>query len=396
MSRRLFTNLQLATMAGEGPYGLREDHAVGIEDGHVAFVAPVGEVPAGWAEPEDLGGRLVTPALIDCHTHLVFGGDRAREFEMRLEGASYEEIARAGGGIVSTVTATRKLSEDELVAAALPRLDAMIAEGVGTVEIKSGYGLTVEDELKMLGAARRLGEERGIRVKTSYLAAHAVPPEYKGRADAYIDEVVLPGMEAAAREGLADAVDGFCEGIAFSPDQIARVFERAKALGLPVKLHAEQLSNLGGAKLAASYGALSADHLEYLDEEGVAAMAEAGTVAVLLPGAFYTLRETQKPPITALREAGVPIAIATDCNPGSSPLSSPLLAMNMACTLFRLTPEEALAGFTREAARALGLLDEIGTIEPGKRADLAIWNVGHPAELAYRIGFNPLHQRIVA
>jgi imidazolonepropionase len=332
---------------------------------------------------------------VDCHTHLVFGGNRAKEFEMRLEGATYEEIARAGGGIVSTVAATRSLSEDELVNAALPRLDALMAEGVGTIEIKSGYGLTVEDELKMLRAARRLGEIRKVRVKTSYLAAHAVPAEYKGRADAYVDEIVLPGLEAAHAEGLVDAVDGFCEGIAFSPAQIARVFERTKTLDIPVKLHAEQLSNLGGAALAASYGALSADHLEYLDEAGAGAMAKAGTVAVLLPGAFYFLREKQTPPVDALRSAGVPIAIATDCNPGSSPLASLLLTMNMASTLFRLTPEEALAGVTRNAARALGLEDEVGTIEIGKRAELAVWGVGHPAELAYRIGFNALDRVIV-
>jgi imidazolonepropionase len=325
----------------------------------------------------------------------VFGGNRAREFEMRLEGASYEEVARAGGGIVATMIATRQSSEDALVEAALPRLDAMIEEGVAIVEIKSGYGLSVEHELKMLRAARRLGAVRPVRVVTSYLAAHAVPPEYKDRADAYIDEVVLPGMDAAKAEGLADAVDGFCEGIAFSPEQIARVFDRARSLRLPVKLHAEQLSNLGGAKLAAGYRALSADHLEYLDAEGITAMAASGTVAVLLPGAFYTLRETQMPPVQALREAGVPIAIGTDCNPGSSPLASPLIAMNMACTLFRMTPEEALAGVTRNAAKALGLAAEIGTIKPGKAAELAVWDVAEPAELAYRIGFNPLHKRIM-
>lgn len=399
MSRLLLENCTLATLeAGGEPYGLIPDGAVALEGGIVAWRGARTELPNDFSQLErrDLEGRLVTPALIDCHTHLVFGGDRAREFEMRLEGASYEEIALAGGGIVSTVAATRKLSENELVTAALPRLDAMIAEGVGTVEIKSGYGLTIEDELKILRAARRIGRDRGVRVRTSYLAAHAMPPEYKGRADAYIDEVVLPGMKAAADEGLVDAVDGFCEGIAFSPDQIARVFEQAKELGLPTKLHAEQLSNLGGAGLAASFGALSADHLEYLDTGGVTAMAKAGTVAVLLPGAFYTLRETKVPPVAALRAAGVPIAIATDCNPGSSPLTSPLLAMNMACTLFRLTPEEALAGLTREAARALGLQGEIGKIAPGKRAELAIWNVTHPSELSYRIGFNPLHQRITA
>jgi imidazolonepropionase len=400
---KILTNATIATMAGAAmavrgePYGLIENGAVAIEDGRIAWVGRMADRPAEWhsIEIENLGGRLVTPALIDCHTHIVFGGDRAKEFEMRLEGASYEEIARAGGGIVSTVEATRALSGDELAEAALPRLDALIAEGVRTVEIKSGYGLTVEDELKMLRAARRIGRERAIRVRTSYLAAHAVPAEYKGRADAYIDEVVLPGLDAAYAEGLADAVDGFCEGIAFSPAQIGRVFEHAKALGVPVKLHAEQLSNLGGAALAAAYGALSADHLEYLDEAGAEAMAEAGTVAVLLPGAFYFLREKQAPPVEVLRRAGVPIAIATDCNPGSSPLASLLLAMNMASTLFRLTPEEALAGVTRNAARALALAGEIGTVEAGKRAELAVWDVTHPAELAYRIGFNPLNRMIV-
>lgn len=391
MARRILANLHIATMTpGAKPYGL-VDGAIGIDNGRVAFV---GEIPTDWrgVEAEDLAGRLATPALIDCHTHLVFGGNRAKEFEMRLEGATYEEIARAGGGIVSTVTATRALTEDELIAQALPRLDRLIAEGVGTVEIKSGYGLTVADELKMLRAARRLGEMRPVRVVTSYLGAHAVPAEYRGRADDYIVEVVLPGLDAAHDEGLADAVDGFCEGIAFTPAQIERVFDRARQHRLPVKLHAEQLSNLGGAKLAAFCGALSADHLEYLDAEGVAAMAASGTVAVLLPGAYYFLRETQAPPVAPLREAGVPIAVATDCNPGSSPLTSPLLAMNMACTLFRLTPEEALAGLTRNAARALGLSDIVGTLEPGKLAGIAVWDVDEPAELAYRIGFNPLHQ----
>jgi len=392
MSRRILANLRIATMAANGaPYGLTHG-AIGMDGGRIAFV---GDIPADWrgVDAKDFSSRLATPALIDCHTHLVFGGNRAREFEMRLQGATYEEIARAGGGIVSTVAQTRALSQDDLVAQALPRLDALIAEGVTTVEIKSGYGLTIADEMKMLRAARKLGEVRPVRVVTSWLAAHAVPAEYKDRADAYLDEVALPGLEAAHAEGLVDAVDGFCEGIAFSPAQIARVFAKARALGLPIKLHAEQLSNLGGAKLAASFGALSADHLEYLDADGVAAMATHGTVAVLLPGAYYFLRETQAPPVALLREAGVPIALATDCNPGSSPLTSPLLTMNMACTLFRLTPEEALAGFTRNAARALGLAD-VGTIEPGKRADIAIWDVNEPAELAYRIGFNPLHKRI--
>ncbi|MGN6471786.1 MAG: imidazolonepropionase [Rhizobiaceae bacterium] len=398
MTRKIIRAANIATMQpGGAAYGLVADGAIGIEDGRIGWIGKADAMPAEWrgAALEDCGNRLITPALIDCHTHLVFGGNRAKEFEMRLEGATYEEIARAGGGIVSTVGATRALTEDELVEAALRRLDALIAEGVATVEIKSGYGLTIEDELKMLRAARRLGQLRKVRVKTSYLAAHAVPAEYKGRADAYIDEIVLPGLEAAHAQGLVDAIDGFCEGIAFSPEQITRVFGRAKALGLPVKLHAEQLSNLGGAALAASFGALSADHLEYLDAAGTEAMAKSGTVAVVLPGAFYFLREKQAPPVDALRSAGVPIAIATDCNPGSSPLASLLLAMNMGSTLFRLTPEEALAGVTRNAARALGLADEIGTIEAGKRAELAVWDVGHPAELAYRIGFNALDRVVV-
>lgn len=397
MKQSVISGIRLASMCeGGAPYGLVEDAGIAIEGDMIVWAGAMSNLPerfSGW-ERTDFGGRLATPALVDCHTHLVFGGNRAREFEMRLEGASYEEVARAGGGIVSTVSATRGMDEDALVEDALKRLDALLAEGVSTVEVKSGYGLTVEDELKMLRAARRLAELRPVRIKTSYLAAHAVPAEYRGREDAYIDAVVLPGMDAAHAEGLVDAVDGFCEGIAFSPAQMARVFDRARELGLPVKLHAEQLSNLGGAKMAASYGALSADHLEYLDEEGVAAMAASGTVAVLLPGAFYTLRETQYPPLAALRKHSVRIAVATDCNPGSSPLASLLLTVNMACTLFRMTPEEALAGATREGARALGLAEEIGTIEAGKRAEIAIWDVEHPAELAYRIGFNPLHRRI--
>lgn len=376
-------------------YGLVPRGAIGVEAGHVAFVVEREAIPGDWSDVErvDLGEGLVTPSLVDCHTHLVFGGHRAREFEMRLSGASYEEIARAGGGILSTVGATRACSEDELVDLALPRLDALIAEGVATVEIKSGYGLTIDDELKMLRAARRLGALRPVRVRTSWLAAHAVPPEFRGRADAYLDEVALPGLRQAFAEDLVDAVDGFCEGIAFTPDQIERLFDEARRLGIPVKLHAEQLSNLGGARLAAFCGALSADHLEYLDAAGVAAMAASGTVATVLPGAFYFLREKQAPPIDLLRQAGVPIAVATDCNPGSSPLASPLLAMNMACTLFRLTPEEALAGMTRNAARALGL-DDLGTIEPGMVADFALWDVRHPAELAYRIGWNPFVRRL--
>ena len=396
--RKLFSNLGLASMAAGGaPYGLVEDAAIAVEDGRIAWVGVRSDLPSqygGW-QTENLEGRLVTPGLIDCHTHIVFGGNRAREFEMRLEGASYEEVSRAGGGIVSTVSATRTASLDQLVEDALPRVDHLLAEGVTTLEIKSGYGLDRDTELNMLRAARRIERVRGVRVRTTFLGAHAVPPEYKHSADAYIDEVCVPAMEAAHAEGLADAVDGFCEGIAFSPDQIERVFIKARELGLPLKLHAEQLSNLHGAELAARYGALSADHLEYLDEDGVRAMAAAGTVAGIVPGAFYTLRETQLPPIDLLRKHGVPMAVATDCNPGSSPMTSLLLAMNMACTLFRITPEEALAGATRNAAKALGL-DDCGTIEPGKRADLAVWNIEHPAELSYRIGFNPLHERMFA
>jgi imidazolonepropionase len=389
---KVIRNATLATMVpGGAPYGLVRDGAIIVRDGQIAWAGPAADMPdAGDATIRDLGGRLVTPALIDCHTHLVHGGNRAREFEMRLEGASYEEIARAGGGIVSTVAATRAADEDSLLASALRRVDALIAEGVGVVEIKSGYGLDADTELRMLRVARRIARDRPVRVRTSFLGAHAVPAGME--ADAYIDEVCIPALRRAHADGLADAVDGFCEGIAFSPEQIARVFDVAVELGLPVKLHAEQLSDLGGAKLAASHGALSADHLEYLGAEGIAAMAEAGTVAVILPGAFYTLRETQAPPIAALRAAGVPMAVATDANPGSSPMVSLLLAMNMACTLFRMTPEEALAGTTRNAARALGL-DDCGTIAPGLRADFAVWDVEEPAELSYRIGFNPLHAR---
>ncbi|WP_347309697.1 imidazolonepropionase [Defluviimonas sp. SAOS-178_SWC] len=392
---RLLTNLSAATMTGEAPYGLIEDAAIALDGGKVRWVGSRGDLPQDLADAEqvDLGGRLVSPGLIDCHTHLVHGGNRAAEFEMRLNGASYEEVARAGGGIVSTVTATRKATEDALLTSALARADALIAEGVTTLEIKSGYGLDVETELRMLRVARAVMANRPVRVKTSFLGAHAVPAEYNGRADAYIDEVCIPALRAAHEDGLVDAVDGFCEGIAFSPAQIARLFDVAQELGLPVKLHAEQLSNLGGAALAAGYGALSADHIEYLDEPGAAAMARAGTVAVLLPGAFYTLHETQMPPVQTLRSHGVPIALATDANPGTSPLTSLLLTMNMGCTLFRLTPEEALRGTTVNAARALGLVD-VGTIAPGQCAELAVWDVEKPAELSYRIGFNPLHSRI--
>jgi imidazolonepropionase len=387
----LLTNARLwgtdTPVAGRG--------AVVLRSGRVAWVGAEGDLPTEHADlpRHDLGGRLLTPAPIDCHTHLVHGGHRAREFELRLHGASYEQIAREGGGIVSTVAATRGASEAELIAQALPRLDALLAEGVATVEVKSGYGLDIETELRMLRAARALSGLRPVRIRTTFLGAHAVPAEYRGRADDYLTEQCLPALTAAHSEGLVDAVDGFCEGIAFDPAQIARVFDAAHTLNLPVKLHAEQLSNLGGAQLAARYGALSADHLEYATEADAAAMAVAGTVAVLLPGAFYALRETQAPPVAAFRAQGVPMALATDCNPGSSPLTSILLAMNMGCTLFRLTPDEAMSGVTRHAARALGLSD-CGRLSPGLRADLAIWNAESPAELACRIGYNPLYARV--
>lgn len=377
------------------PYGLLEQCAIVIEDGEIKWIGRSVDIPAIYTDcpKQDFKNRLITPALIDCHTHVVSGGNRAREFEMRLKGASYEEIARAGGGINSTVEATRGANEEELLDDALTRVDAMIAEGVSLIEIKSGYGLDEDNELKMLRVARRIEQLRPIRVKTSFLGAHAIPPEFKSAPDQYIDDVCIPTLRKAYASGLVDCVDGFCEGIAFQPHQIARVFDVAKELGIPVKLHAEQLSNLGGAKLAASYGALSADHVEYLDEDGVIAMAEADTSAVILPGAFYTLRETQAPPIELLRKHSVSMAVATDCNPGSSPISSLLLSMNMACTLFRMTPEEALAGTTKNAAKALGVNDT-GSLEVGKRADLAIWNAEHPAELSYHVGFNSLNKRI--
>ncbi len=393
----LLTNATLATMQGASPYGLVRDGAVWLEGERIRWAGPQGGIPreAGTLERMDCEGRLVTPGLVDCHTHVVFGGNRANEFEMRLEGATYEEVARAGGGIVSTVKATRAASHESLLAAALKRVDTLISEGVTTIEIKSGYGLDLETELKMLKVARQIAGQRPLTVRTSFLGAHAVPGEYAGRTDSYIDEVCIPALEAAHVEGLADAVDGFCEGIAFQPDQMRRVFEKAAALGLPVKLHAEQLSNLGGARLAAEFGALSADHLEYADDGDAGAMAQSGTLAVILPGAFYTLRENRLPPIDAFRRHGVPMALATDCNPGSSPLTSLLLTMNMACTMFRMTPQEALAGVTVNGAKALGLADR-GTIAPGARADLAIWDVDSPAELSYRIGFNPLSARIFA
>ena len=391
---RIYENCDVATLqAGQGPYGLIENAALVTEGGKIVWVGPSQNLSASYsAEPtQSLDGRLVTPALIDCHTHLVFGGNRAREFEMRLNGISYEEIARAGGGIVSTVEATRKASFDELFEGALKRLDALIAEGVAVIEIKSGYGLTIEHELKMLRVARKLGEARPVKIVTSWLAAHAIPSENKGRADDYIDDVVIAGLKIAHAEGLVDAVDGFCETIGFSPEQIRRVFDAAKALDLPVKLHAEQLSDQKGALLAARYNGLSADHLEYLRADDVPQFAKSGTVAVLLPGAFYTLKETQLPPMAALRQHNVPIALATDCNPGSSPLTSLLTAMNMGCTIFGLTPEEALAGVTRNAARALGLHGSYGVIEEGKSAALAVWDVKHPSELSYWLGASPLH-----
>lgn len=391
---RIWRNARLATMAGTD-LGLIEDGIVAARDGRIVFAGAQQDAPALDARDIiDCAGRWMTPGLIDCHTHLVHAGNRAHEFELRLAGTSYEEIARAGGGIVSTVKATRAASEAELTAGALPRLDALIAEGATTVEVKSGYGLTTDNEIKMLRAARALAQARPVSICTTFLGAHAVPTEYADDADGYVDLVCGAMIPAVAEAGLADAVDAFCETIGFSAAQVGRVFAAAKAHGLPVKLHAEQLSNSNSAALAAHYGALSADHLEYLDDPGVAAMAKAGTVAVLLPGAFYFVRETRLPPIAALRAAGVPIAIATDCNPGSSPLTSLLLTMNMGATLFRLTVDECLAGVTREAARALGVLQETGTLEAGKFCDLAIWDIERPAELVYRIGANPLHARV--
>ncbi|MEG3662589.1 imidazolonepropionase [Celeribacter halophilus] len=385
MTQITLTNATLVPCTGD-----RKNRAfrgwIRIENGRIAAL---GE---GEAEGEDLGGRLVTPALVDCHTHIVYGGSRAREFEQRLEGVSYEDIARSGGGILSTVNATREASEEDLVATALPRLDTLLSEGAAVVEVKSGYGLTIEDEIKMLRAARRLETLRNVRIKTTWIAAHALPPEYKDRTEAYIDEVVIAGLRTAHAEGLVDAVDGFCESIAFSADQMARVFDVAQELGLPVKLHAEQLSHQGGAQLVAERGGLSADHIEYTTKADAEALAKAGSVAVLLPGAFYTLRESQMPPVAAFRAAGCTMALATDCNPGTSPLTSLLLTMNMGATLFRMTPTECLEAVTCNAAKALGL-DDCGRLAPGLRADLAVWDVTDYAELTYRIGFNPLHSR---
>jgi imidazolonepropionase len=393
---RVWKNARLATLVeGRPGLGIVEKGIVAAKDGRIAYAGPEASAPSLDArEAVDCAGRWITPGLVDCHTHIVYGGNRAHEFELRLNGATYEELAKAGGGIVSTMKATREASEEALVASALPRVDTLMAEGVTTLEIKSGYGLERESEMKMLRAARRIGKERPLSVTTSFLGAHAMPPEAKGDKDAYIAVVCNDMLPAVAKAGLADCVDAFCENIGFTLEQTKRVFEAAKTHGLPVKLHAEQLSNLHGAALAARYGAQSADHLEYADEGGVQAMAKAGTVAVLLPGAFYFVRETQKPPVDQLRKHGVPIALASDSNPGSSPLTSLLLAMNMAATLFRMTVDECIAGVTRESARAVGRLDRVGTLEAGKDCDLAIWNIERPAELVYRIGFNPLHQRV--
>lgn len=391
MSLQLWTHARVATMdpGAAVPYGLVEDGALAVEDGRIAWVGPRAGLPAQFrgARQHDAGGLLITPGLIDCHTHLVYGGNRAAEFEARLNGASYEAIARAGGGIVSTVRATRDAGESALLAQGRRRLRELLAEGVTTIEIKSGYGLSLEAEAKCLRVARELGRQERVSVCTTFLGAHALPPEFQGRADAYVDEVCRM-MGELHRAGLVDAVDAFCETIGFSPAQTRRVFDAARGLGLPVKLHAEQLSDSGGAALAAEYGALSCDHLEWLGEEGARAMARAGTVAVLLPGAFFFLRETRLPPVALLRELGVRLAVATDCNPGTSPCTSLLLMLNMACTLFRLTPEEALAGVTRHAAAALGLADR-GVLAPGQRADFALWDVEHPAELSYAMGARP-------
>jgi imidazolonepropionase len=394
----IWLNARLATLTDGRPgVGVIEPGAIAAREGRIAFAGPEDQLPAAWRDSArviDCEGRWITPALIDCHTHLVYGGDRAHEFELRLAGATYEQIAREGGGILSTVRATRAATEEELLRSALLRLDALIAEGVGTVEVKSGYGLELDAERKSLSVARRLAQQRQVTVRTTFLGAHALPPEFANKRAAYIGCVADEMLPMLAGEGLIDAVDGFCEAIAFTRDEIARVFAAARRAGLPVKLHADQLSNSGGASLAAEYGALSADHLEYADEAGLAAMAKAGVVAVLLPGAYYVLRERQTPPIDLMRKHRLPMAVATDANPGTSPLTSLLLALNMAATLFGLTVDECLAGATRNAARALGVGDQIGTIEAGKWADLAIWDIERPAELVYRLGFNPLHARV--
>jgi imidazolonepropionase len=394
---RLWHRCRLATLSSSRPgLGIIEDGIIASRGGRIVYAGAAADASSLLDAQEriDCDGRWITPGLIDCHTHLVYGGDRAGEFEQRLAGVSYEEIARAGGGILSTVRATRQASEDELVASARPRLAALMAEGMTTIEIKSGYGLELETERRQLRAARRLGRECPINVRTTFLGAHVLPPEAKGDTAEYIETLCRDMLPTLAAEHLADAVDAFCESIAFSPEETAQVFSAARALGLPVRLHADQLSNLGGATLAARFGALSADHLEYASDEGVAAMAGAGTVAVLLPGAFYFIREKQVPPVDSFRRHGVPMALATDSNPGSSPLTSLLLAMNMGATLFRLTVDECIAGVTREAARALGMMTEVGSLEAGKWCDLAIWDIERPAELVYRMGFNPLHARV--
>lgn len=394
---RIWHNARLATLREDLPgLGIIEDGVVAARDGRIGFAGRRSDFPSDAFAPDriECAGRWVTPGLVDCHTHLVFGGNRAHEFELRLEGASYEEIARAGGGILATVAATRAASEAGLIASALPRLDALIGEGVTTLEIKSGYGLDTETEMRQLSAARALGHNRPVTVKTTFLGAHALAPEAGGDKDRYIDLVCGDMLPAIAQAGLADAVDAFMERIAFSGAQVARVFAAAKAHGLPVKLHADQLSNLGGAALAADVSALSADHLEHTDLFGATAMARAGTTAVLLPGAFYFLRETKTPPLDLFRAHGVHVALATDCNPGTSPLTSLLLVMNMGATLFRMTVDECIAGVTRHAARALGILDQTGTLAAGKSCDLAIWDIDQPAELVYRMGFNPLHMRV--
>ena len=394
---RLLTEARLATMvAGDDGYGVIEKAALGIKDGRITWIGPMDAVPGEADQVDRLASRWVTPALIDCHTHLVFAGDRSDEFERRLGGESYESIARSGGGIARTVNATRQAGVAELAGGALARLDSLAQEGVGTVEIKSGYGLTLESERTMLRAARGVERASGMRVSATLLAAHAIPPEYKGESGRYIDEICIPLIREAARDGLAVAVDAYCEGIGFSPEETRRLFIAAKAAGLPVKLHADQLSDTGGARLVAEFGDLSADHIEYTNADGIAAMAKAGTVGVLLPGAFYSIGETQVPPVAAMRAAGVPMAVATDANPGTSPLVSLLTAANMACILFGLTLPEAFAGMTRHAAQALGLQDEIGTLEVGKAADIAIWDVDRPAEIIQWIGRRPLHGRILA
>lgn len=399
MNTHVYQNCLLATMIEDDvPYGLVANASFVARSGHIEWIGDATELPPPYRDnvKVDLDGFLVTPALIDCHTHLVHAGDRAGEFEMRLAGSSYEEIARAGGGILSTVRATRSGSDEELIKQSLVRLDRLLADGAAVVEIKSGYGLTIDDEIRILRIARRLDKLRPVKIVTTWLAAHTLPQEYNGDADRYIDEVAIPGLEKASAEGLVDSVDGFCESIGFTVAQIARLFDTAAAFDLPVKLHAEQLSDQKGAVLGARYKALSVDHLEYLAPADVPILAAAGTTAVLLPGAFYTLKQSRQPPVAALRDAGVAMAVATDCNPGTSPLSSLLLAMNLACNFFGLTPEEALAGTTRQAARALGLENEFGTIVVGARAELAVWNVSHPAQLSYHIGAAPLVRRITA